>query len=133
MIYFAGLSPDNIVAGTDTCLSREVSDCEPGISKSFRINEKDRSTSRGGGVFIAVRSDSASSFIYVHGPLEILSVTVELTFKSCVIAVYYRPPDASSDLVENLNASLKRVQTKFTNFSIILTRDFNNPGLWCGR
>lgn len=77
----------DVVVGTETWLSQDVSDCELCISNSFRVYRKDRSASRGGGVIIAVKNELISSLIDIHGSLGIIWVTVRLNFRPCLISM----------------------------------------------
>lgn len=117
------------VVGTETWLSKEVTDRELSISASFQIYRKDKNESRGGGVIIAVKSELTSSLVDIPSSLQILWVTARLNFKLCLIGLCYRPPDSSSHFVDKLTASLEQVNTKFPNSPVMLTGDFNLPGI----
>ena len=95
----------------------------------MKIFRKDRESSNGGGVFIAV----SDKYIFSHQPqleteCELLWIKLETTGnKSTCIGAFYRPHENDVNSLENLNSSLNRL--KNTNSNIYIAGDFNLPGI----
>src|SRR5437870_144741 len=93
------------------------------------IFRKDRTSGRGGGVFIAV----SDKYIASHQPeldtdCEILWIKLETVGSKCTyIGAFYRPNENDESSLQLLNSSLQRLRT--TNSNVWLAGDFNLPGI----
>ena len=97
------------------------------MNSGYTIYRKDRE-SRGGGVLLAVKTDSFKSVREVHQNQYLEITSAEITtfsnnrflFCSC-----YRPPNADQNWLQNFNNYLNDVCSSYDN--IILAGDFNMP------
>lgn len=127
--YVESCSAD-IVLGTETWLSLDISDHELSLSREFSLFRKDRVQSRGGGVLVAVKNSLEACVIETNSCLEILWIALCLPARTtCVIGVCYRPPDSSHEFPDYLNESLSFVQDKYPTSPIFLAGDFNYPNI----
>ena len=117
-------NPD-IILVTESWLNSSILDGEV-VPENYSLIRKDRSSGKGGGVFIAYRND----IILTHRPD--LSTDCELVWaqvqvkgaKSVLIGCYYRPPD-DGDSLQQLHASLCRISQSPGSADIWLGGDFN--------
>lgn len=115
----------DIVFGTESWLNPSISDSEV-FPENFIVYRKDR-LSRGGGVFLLVRSDLRSSVLDVsHDAVEAVWCKVHLShYFSLTAGVVYRPP--SSDVVP-LHA-FGEVISEVSGQVMLVGGDFNLPDL----
>lgn len=122
--------PD-IIHLTETHLDEKIQSSEilQG-NTNYDIIRKDR-ISRGGGVLIATHKNLIVS--HERGfdtDCEIIWNKITLTdCKSIYTAAYYRPPNNDTQSLEALEESLAKISQHRTNPEIILTGDFNLPGI----
>ena len=123
----------SFIAITETWLTEAVKDSEL-LPSNFHIHRKDRSctqtSTRGGGVLLAVDSNIVTRRRADLEPhLEVL--VCEIIFKSrpkMAVVLWYRPPnDDRSDFNSQLDETLHRVFSQFTD--VCLLGDFNMPGI----
>lgn len=119
----------DIIIGTETWLSPDIADSELALSTSFALFRKDRISTRGGGVLVAIKHEFQPSAISIDSPLELVWVNACLGSVTCLIGACYRPPDCSPDFVELLSESLELITLKFPNSVIFLAGDFNYPAI----
>ena len=82
---------------TETWLTKNILDSEILLSNEFNIFRKDRETSRGGGVLLAVRSSFFSSIQQIDIPTDLEFVCCEVTTKNdkFILASCYRPTNSN--------------------------------------
>ena len=116
----------DIVCVNETWLNGNIDDSEI-LNSDYTILRKDRET-RGGGVLLAIKSDSFKSVREVHQNqyLEIISAEITTSSNSrLLICSCYRPPNADQNWLNNFNHYLNDVCSCYEN--IILVGDFNMP------
>lgn len=106
-----------------------MEDSELNFPAQFAVFRKDRATSRGGGVIIAVKKEFQPSAIVYDSTLELTWVTARLAHVPCVIGACYRPPDSGPEFIDLLSDSLESISNKYPNSVVILGGDFNYPGI----
>lgn len=116
-----------IIIGTETWLSEDVTSSELSLPSSLVIFRKDRTGSRGGGVVVAINELYHPSPISVDSPLEIVWASCHIGHVACVIGACYRPPDSNSEFPELLGDAIEQVTQKFPNSLLFLGGDFNYP------
>ena len=121
------LNQFDVIALTETWLNNSITDYEV-IPNGYQLFRKDRSTGkRGGGVLLAVKdSISTEPFNFNCESMELSSVVIKSLSKRVLIAVCYRPPNADSDFLHNLNSFIE-FAIKSNLKDIILLGDFNFP------
>lgn len=119
----------DILIGTETWLSDDMSNSELDFPAQFAVFRKDRSVSRGGGVILAVKHEFQPSVIAYDTSIEVIWVTAQSANISLIIGACYRPPDSGPEFVDLLNDSLEYVFTHYPNSILILGGDFNYPGI----
>lgn len=102
-----------IIIGTETWLSEDVTSSELSLPSSLVIFRKDRTGSRGGGVVVAINEIYHPSPISVDSPLEIVWASCHIGHVACVIGACYRPPDSNSEFPELLGDAIEQVTQKF--------------------
>ena len=116
----------NIVCVNETWLNGNIDNSEI-LDSDYTILRKDRET-RGGGVLLAIKTDSFKSVREVHQNqyLEIISAEITTSSNSrLLICSCYRPPNADQNWLNNFNHYLNDVCSCYEN--IILVGDFNMP------
>ena len=128
-----GCDPDIVVA-TETWLS--PGDADGGIgqagifSSDYRIHRRDRVTSPGGGVFVAIRN-GIDGIRQVDLETDCEAVWLKITTKGAkalYVGGYYRPHVDDAHSAEELMKSLSLLSNK-TASHIWLAGDFNYPGI----
>ena len=114
--------PD-IIIGTETHLSPDISNCEL-FPASYKIIRKDRNP-HGGGVLIATKSSNMDSdceiiWLELHG----LQGT-----QSDFIVSFYHPPGSDISILQQLNKSLGKLVQQAKNHTVVLAGDFNLLGI----
>lgn len=96
---------------------------------SFITYRYDRTSRRGGGVLVFVRSNIASCSVAINCSLEI--VCVKLSLKTCtnILIACYRPPDCDHTFTNDLHSVLVNLTSRFPNANYILCGDFNFPDI----
>lgn len=123
----------DIIIGTETWLSDDTPDSHLSFHPEYNIFRKDRKTSRGGGVLIAVRK----SFHSVHVPVPPSSIETcwalvrsAASQSSCVlIGACYRPPNSNTEFLTTLQAELEYIHCSYPRVPTIMAGDFNFPGI----
>lgn len=115
-----------IVLITETWLHPDINDIEilPNHS-NFTFYRRDRKDRRGGGVLICIDKSIKSTLLFVSMSIEAIWVSVKCGFKSILVGVCYRPPDASSSFVTSLHDELSILFTQHPGHSVFLVGDFN--------
>jgi exonuclease III len=116
----------DIVCVNETWLNGNIDDSEI-LNSDYTILRKDRET-RGGGVLLAIKTDSFKSVREVHQNQYIEIISAEITTSSnsrLLICSCYRPPNADQNWLNNFNHYLNDVCSCYEN--IILVGDFNMP------
>lgn len=119
----------DILIGTETWLSADISNSELNFPAQFTVFRKDRSISKGGGVIIAVKQEFQPSDIAYDSSIEAIWVTAQSAHTTVIIGACYRPPDSGPEFVDLLNDSLEYVHAHYPNSVLILGGDFNYPGI----
>ncbi len=123
--FIAQHRPD-IVLGTESWLTEEINTNEY-FPPSYQVLRKDRQThTQGGGIFIAINN------AYIATPCPELDTNCELCWyqlkivgsKTIYIGSFYRPPNASTETMEELGKALSRIPQ---GAHVILGGDFNLP------
>lgn len=119
----------DIILGTETWLSHDICSDDLTLPSSFVIFRKDRTSSRGGGVLIAVKQAYQPSIIAVDSPLEALWISVKFGHSRCVLGVCYRPPDSRPEFTDLFNEAVELVTNRFPSCLLIIGGDFNYPAI----
>lgn len=120
----------NIVALTETWLHRNIRDSEIFETPStFHIYRCDREARQGGGVLVAISKQFESFALNIPTNLEIVWVSVKLSHRRFILAVCYRPPNASSSFAAELHDTINSVITRYPSVPLFLLGDFNLPGI----
>lgn len=119
----------DIVVGTESWLTEDVTNSELSFPPSFVLFRKDRMGCRGGGVIIAIKEIYQPSLLPLDSPLEIVWVSSYFDHIHCIIGACYRPPDSRQDFVELLQEAIDSIFLKFPNCFLILGGDFNYPSI----
>ena len=122
------VNPD-LVAITETWLHNGVSDGEI-FPDSYIVQRRDHK-SRGGGVLLAIKSSSLCfRRCDLETECEILWCKIPVRGStSYFFGVFYRPPNSDIEYLEELYKSLEKVHLLSERVKIILTGDFNFPGI----
>ena len=119
-----------MVVGTESWLNEEISDNEV-FGRDFTVHRRDRG-SRGGGVFIAVKSALTNSRLWVDETYEMISVKVTCDKTNIQIVGIYRPPREDSKIIDKLEMYL-RDQSNTKNCITVIGGDLNMPKIkWDG-
>ena len=119
-------NPD-IVIGTESWLNDSILSSEV-FPANFNVFRRDRKTSKGGGVFIAVKN----IFVASNEPTLVSdceSVWISLQVKGLApvyIGAFYRPQSTDRDYLLELDASLSKIPN---NAAVWLMGDFNLPSV----
>lgn len=116
-----------IIIGTETWLSEDVTNSELSLPSSLIIFRKDRTGSRGGGMVVVINKLHHHSPISVDSPLEIVWASCHIVHVTCVIGAYYRPSNSNSEFSELLGDAIEQITQKFPNSLFFLGGDFNYP------
>jgi hypothetical protein len=122
-------NPDIIVT-TESWLHQNISDMEIGRS-DYKIFRRDR-YERGGGVFICMKIEIDSIFLWTHQEVEMISVQISNKGENFDIISSYRPPNEYSFV------TLYKLREKLDSIplgrKLIIAGDFNLPGVnWYGQ
>ena len=121
----------DIVAITETWADANITDAElhlPGFT-SFRV---DRSSSKGGGVILYIRSDlqaSVSQELTDFRFSECVWCTVKLNMGQLLLGVCYRSPSSSTSNNDTLLRLLDRATSVGSASHIMIMGDFNCPAI----
>ena len=118
-------SPD-LIFGTESWLTPEVNDNEI-FPPGFEIYRKDRTSTTGGRVFLAINSDYVSSCEpELDSNCELVWAKLQIAGqKTLHLGSYYRPNASDSDSLKQLQGSLDKLGH---NTDVILAGDMNFPG-----
>ena len=117
----------DVLALGETWLTDQVSDHEI-FPYGYKIIRRDRpSGKRGGGVLLAIKDTIVTEPTeFSSHSLELAAVVIKSRSQKILVAVCYRPPDASSEFLNELNRFLNFVDS--SNFKdVVLLGDFNYP------
>ena len=118
----------DVLLGTESHLDDNIFNSEI-FPSNFSVYRKDRNK-YGGGVFVAIRENLPSYQIHTDSSLEIIWVRIHINLNSDIIlGSFYRPPNSSSSVLNDLGDSLCYIKSQFPNTKIILGGDFNCPGI----
>jgi exonuclease III len=112
------------VCVSDTWLNSDISNSEI-LDERYEIFRKDRE-SRGGGVLVAVKSESFKSIreIKTDGHLEIVIIDILTDSNShLIVRSCYRPPNSNEAWLTEFNNFLADICNNYDN--VILAGDFN--------
>lgn len=123
----------DVICVNETWLNSTVSDNEI-LHSGFSIFRKDRKERSGGGVLIAVKTDSFKTVKefsldeYDLQELEIVSTELRtMTDKKILYCCCYRPPDANQCWMDKFKTYLQTICDLYEN--IIMAGDFNLPNI----
>ena len=123
----------DIIILTETWLTPDIGNAELGFV-GFHIFRFDRnsyssSSTRGGGVLIAVKSNLNASLI-VNNCLNVEQVFIALTFLKTkfLIGAVYLPPNSSADVYEQHAHTVEQLVSVYSPCSTIICGDYNMPG-----
>ena len=84
----------------------------------------------GGSVFILVEESIPSSQIPCDTLCELIWVQLHASnHQSIILGSFYRPPNSSSSVLDDLSDSVQQIQRQFPNAIFLLGGDFNIPGI----
>ena len=112
---------------TETWLTKDIHNTEI-LPTGYSIYRKDRKTRNGGGVLLAIKSDSFNSSreLVNSSDLEVTSVEIITHSKlKLLICCCYRPPNAEKIWLDKFNSILADLSSRHDN--IIICGDFNFP------
>ena len=117
--------PD-IILGQESWLNDNIFNGEV-FPDNYEVIRKDRTTTRGGGVFILYRND----LILTHRPdfdtdCEVLWAQLQMKgSKSLFVGSFYRPPSDKDYSMDQFNKSITKVVSKSKSANILVAGDFN--------
>ena len=114
-------SPD-LVLGTESKLRPDISSYSI-FPPNYTVFRKDRNRF-GGGIFQAIKSDltCVQEFDFAVDGCEIIWTWLKLAnCRTLFLSSYYRPPKSSSDSLDHLSESIRRVFAKVPNHPNIIT------------
>lgn len=117
---------------TETWLTPDIINTELGLEgyQVFRFNRNaiSSSYSRGGGVLIAIKIKYAARVLSIpFNHVEQLLVAVSVGNLKLVLGGVYIPPKSSIDIYDSHISSVKAFRSKYSNYEIIISVDFNLP------
>jgi len=122
----------DVIVLTETWLTPDIKDAELGFI-GFQVYRLDRnpntnSFSRGGGVFIAIKSSLKSHPV----PLNVSNVEqvyslLSINTNNLLVGCVYLPPVSPLTIVESHLSSVENVLSKLKPHSVIICGDFNIP------
>ena len=126
-----GCTRPDIIVVTESWLNSDIGDGEffpPQMVGNYNIFRRERVSTLGGGVFIAVSSKlSSSREPSLETECEILWVKVKVTgCKSLYICAFYNPDESNASSLENFEISLQRIPSESAH--IWIAGDLNLPG-----
>ena len=114
-------NPD-IICIVESWLCSDILDSEVDLP-GYDVHRLDRNR-HGGGILVYVRSNFVSKVYPFPGNLELLTLSVCNGNDKVCISLFYRPPNSSCEVFENLFLYLQSLDTsRFSNY--ILLGDFN--------
>ena len=118
----------DVVLATESWLTSTISSSELKLN-DYDIFRNDRS-SRGGGVFIAVKKDLCGEFIESSDEVESIFVKVNIKGrKSIILGSVYRPPPSSYDYCSKSVNQIYKILNKFKSSVFCIGGDFNLPDI----
>lgn len=123
------MSSPNITTGTDTWLTPYHQNSELDFTHSYTISLNDQTTSREGGVVIAICNTLLSKCIVAERDLKMLWCCVKTRRSYLLIGVCYRPPGTSPDFFYLLNELVLTVTNRYLNSEPALAGTFNYPSI----
>lgn len=120
----------DVIIFTETWLGSEIYSHEF-FPKKFDVFRYDRTVSRGGGVLIAVNSETMSSELYDtdgHESLEHVCVKVSLGKKRLFIYAYYIPPSSPKTVYESHLDTISCIKTGESDM-LLVVGDANLPNI----
>ncbi len=114
---------------TETWLTKNILDNEILACNDFNIFRKDRQTSRGGGVLLAVKSSLFCSIKQVDVSTELEFVCCEVTTNDgkFLLASCYRPPSSNFSWCVEFSELLQHLRDVYDE--LVIAGDFNFPNI----
>lgn len=120
----------DVVVLTETWLHSQVQNNEIfQTTRNFTIYRCDRNNRQGGGVLLAISEDLKSHCIHIPSNLEILWAIIELGYQKIIVGVCYRPPDHTSDFINDLHDITHTVSSRYPSLPLFLLGDFSIPNI----
>ena len=120
------IKPD-VVIGCESWLDNSIINSEV-FPEGYNAYRKDRNIN-GGGVFILIKDHYNSKLMSLpEFECELLWITVKVKNSVIRIGSFYRPPNTSSDVINELDASICMIKDD-NPIHIIIGGDFNLPGI----
>lgn len=122
----------DVICISESWLNSAISDCEV-IDKSFKLFRKDRDSltsdsQRGGGVFIAVRSNISAELIIINRHnIEQVYIKVKCTGNDVIVGCVYIPPRSSLITFTEHMDTISYIKAKYPNSTLLITGDYNIP------
>lgn len=111
----------DIVIGTESWLSDDVANSEI-LRSGYKLYRRDRKT-RGGGVFLCVKSALYVRNSWFSNNLEILGMEIDVLGNPVEIIACYRPPNDGYEILDEISDRLENRNGR----SILLAGDLNLP------
>lgn len=125
-----GTSVFDIIIFTETWLSSDIFSHEF-FPKKFDVFRYDRTVSRGGGVLIAINSETLSGELYdtdEHENMERICVKISMGKRRLFVYAYYIPPNSPKKLYESHLEAIGRIKTAENDMCLVLG-DANLPNI----
>ena len=130
MLTLISTEKPDILAGTETWLTPDVTNNEIILPEfGYNIYRKDRLNGYGGVLLAVANTIPSIDLPSLSTDCEIVWAKLNITGSPMYIAAYYRPHVSDSCSLTQLDLSLHKLKETTKNATILLTGDFNLPGI----